>query len=358
MGEPLGAAVVAPDDALWSFERAIRRFYVTGAGVVIALLVLNELSLFGKDLGKWDWLFVSGVLALVMALRLGLGLPNRVEQALVRVELRGVLTGDPADVAALRARAHSAARRLAVPWAFGTAALMITAWIFARGSQLAPYGLTILVDALGAALAGLFIGRAVSYGLLGRRIRNAGLRFSPEPQDFDGAAGLRPIGSLYFFQASIVAIPAAFLAAWWFVIPVFGSRYDAWRNVYAGLAVAMVLIEVAAFGAPMLAFHAVMRDAKLDLLVDADRYNHEAAGLRERLVDAMGDEREALHNRLEWLEQRYLAIEAMPEWPVDVRIRRRFTISNALILVPLMLQAIGLSGPWDSLIAKLGSLGS
>jgi hypothetical protein len=358
MANPVGAAVGAPRFALWGVERFVLRFYLWGAVLLIALLLVNELSLFGRDLRQWDWLFVSGVLVFVATLRLALELPDRVEQALVRVGLRGVLAGEAADLRALSAGVHRSARRISVLGSSGAALLMILAWIIARGSRIGSYGPTVTAETLGAALAGLFIGRIVGYGMLGRRIQRTNLRIAPEPQDFDGAAGLRPIGSLYLFQASLVAVPAAFLAVWWFLIPVFGNRYDSWRNVYAGLTVVMVALEGIAFVAPMLSFHTILHRAKLDLLVEADRYNQEAAGLRERLVDVTGEDRGVLVNRLEWLEQRYHAIEAMPVWPVDIRIRRRFTISNALILLPLALQAVGLSGPWDTLIAKLGSIGS
>jgi hypothetical protein len=319
------------------------------------VLAINELHLFGRNLRGWDWLFVSGALVLLVALRLGLELPNRFEQALIRLSQRGVLIGTPADVAQLRLHTHCRARRLTVPWALGLAVLLIVVWAVVRGHNFAPYLLTAMTEAAAAFLAGLFVGRAVGYGLLGRRVRAAGLSFLPEPQDFDGAAGLRPIGAFYFFQASILAVPGAFLAAWWFLIPLWGQRYEPWRTAYVILMIVVIGIEAVAFAAPMIAFHGIMRTAKINLQVEADRYNEEAVTLRKCLADKVGDEREAVSNRLAWLEQRYHAIEAMPTWPVDAGIRRRFTYNNAALLVPVVLQAVGLSEPWASVINKLTS---
>jgi hypothetical protein len=348
-------ATIAPAEAWWGLERSLHQHYGLFSLIVVLALAVNELNLFGGNVRGWDWLFVSGIVVLLVALRLGLELPNRFEQALTRLSHRGVLTGTATDAAQLRLGTHSRARRLGVPWAIGLAVLLIVAWAVVRRDNFAPYIVTTIVEAAAAALAGLFVGRAVGYGLLGRRVHMAGLQIRPEPQDFDDAAGLRPIGVFYLFQASILAVPGAFLAVWWFLIPLWGDRYDRWRTAYVALMIIVIVIEVIAFAAPMAAFHVIMRNAKIHLQVEADRYNEEAAGLRQRLADEIGDEREAVSNRLAWLEQRYHAIETMPTWPVDAGIRRRFTYNNAALLVPVILQTAGLSGPWANVIDKLTS---
>lgn len=369
----------APDSAWWPIERALLRHYGVLAAVVVAMLVVDQLWPFGLDLLRWDWLFVSGVLTLVLTLRMALALPDRAEQAVQRLAVRGALTDqDDADtpvgrttapdgpapdgrppgrgVAPLCHRLHAEARRLTVPWAALLAALMATAWLVARGHQLAVYLPTALGETVGAALAGLFVGRAVTYGMLGRRIRQEGLRLTPDPQDFDGAAGLRPVGQLYLFQASILAVPAGFLAAWWFLIPAFGTRYDAWRDVYLGLLAVVLVLEGLAFAGPMVSFHAMMRLAKAALLDDLDRRNQEAVALRATLGDPEDPGRDAAAARLQWLQSRYEAIEGMPTWPVDVSIRRRFTVNNLLLLLPMVTQALGLKGPWTRLLEGLSSL--
>lgn len=109
---------------------------------------------------------------------------------------------------------------------------------------------------------GLFLGRACSYGRLGSRLRTLGFAVKPDPAHLDGAAGLRPVGALFFHQATLLAIPAAFLAIWWVLIPLVNLRYLVWRTPYAGLLALVVAIEIAAFVIPMLTFHEIMRERK------------------------------------------------------------------------------------------------
>lgn len=88
----------------------------------------------------------------------------------------------------------------------------------------------IAVEAAAGYVAGLHLGRMASYGALGRFLKQKGCSIRVWPGHVDGAAGLRPIGDFYFFQAMVAGIPAMFLAAWWFLIPLKGDRYARWRD--------------------------------------------------------------------------------------------------------------------------------
>jgi hypothetical protein len=145
---------------------------------------------------------------------------------------------------------------------------------------------------------------------------------------------------LYFYQSGLLAIPGAFLAAWWLFIPLLGDRYLNWREPYAGLLFVVVVSEILVFILPMVSFHRLMLDRKNDLFGEADELSRRSV----RPNDAGANENWA---------KRYAAIESMPTWPVDLRIRRRFGLRNALLLVPAVAQALGASQRTQDLIENL-----
>jgi hypothetical protein len=59
--------------------------------------------------------------------------------------------------------------------------------------------------------------------------------------------------------------------------------------------------------------------------------------LQSKLIDAPTDqERSELKDRLSLMTERYWAIEQMPTWPVDARVRRKFTFGNLGLFLPLI----------------------
>jgi hypothetical protein len=151
------------------------------------------------------------------------------------------------------------------------------------------------VEVAAALLVGCFIGRAVGYGLLGRRLNKPRFEVTldPEhldPEHLDGAAGLRPIGDLYFFQAMLLAIPAAYLAIWWFLIPFLGDRYDDWRSPYVGLLAFILVCEILAFLLPLRSFHLILKRRKLKLLGEADSISQEVTELQRKLLSTSDEE--------------------------------------------------------------------
>jgi len=51
-------------------------------------------------------------------------------------------------------------------------------------------------------------------------------------------------------------------------------------------------------------------------------------------------------------------IETMPVWPLDVRVRRRLTVNNILVLLPLALNAIAPGGWGQDVLEALQGLAS
>ena len=340
------------DGALWPVERWIRDHYVWCASGVLAVLVLNELNLFGTDLGGWDWLLVTGLIALLIAARIALTLPYRVHEALDRLARRGTLLVDADRLRRFEMDLHRAAKRFALIGTGIVPLALLVGWLIAKRGEIWSYAVLAGIEAiLAAVVAGPFVGRAICYGRLAARLRAADLEISTEPAHLDGAAGLRPVGDLYFFQALVLAVPAAYLAGWWYIFPLFEGRYSDWSDPYLLLLGFVVALEILAFVAPLSSFHGIMvKEKERHVEEDADKIAKRADEIRRQLPTATADELAGLQHELSEITKRYEAIEAMPTWPVNARLRRRFTLNNLALLVPVAAQALGVSDQWQELL--------
>ena len=348
-GEPDAAGPLdVPRHSLWWVERLVRRRYVWLVGLGALLVAANEITLFGADPRDWDWLLVSGFVVLLGALYLSTLLPDRLEDALTRLGNRRVMTGGPALTELLPAL-HRDARRWALWGAAAAVAAIVLAFGWVGRTGLDPL---LLVEALAAVPVGLFAGRAAYYGTLGRRLVRAGCTITPDPFHLDGAAGLLPAGELFAYQAKLLALPAGFLAVWWFLIPLFGDAYLEWRDPYVALLGLVVAAELLALVAPMVSFHRIMTRRKAWLFREAD-------GLTARAAEVTPVRPEDPTARTSGVDdaavKRYEAIEAMPTWPIDQRLRRRFGVQNLLLLVPVVAQAVGASQGSQEVLTDLGT---
>ena len=324
--------------AFWPGEGWLYRRFVWFAGSLLLLLGLDELRLRGGDIRRWDWLFVTGILAFLIALRPSLALPDKMHATLARLVAGKVLSAESDDLEAFERELHRSSRWAALVGGAVTVPVLVVVWIVARG------GVTLytIVEAAAALPVGLCIGRTVGYGRLGRRLNRSRSIIAVDPEHLDGATGLRPVGDFYFFQAKLLAVPAAFLGAWWVAIPFYGGQYDGWRNAYAALLAFVLLCELLAFFLPLRSFHLIMKEEKQRLLAEADEISHQALEVQRQLRAAPESvEVTRLEDRLGRLAHRYQAIEKMPTWPVSVRVRRRFALNNLILLIPVIAQLIG-----------------
>jgi len=324
-------SLISSPSPLWLLERLLRRFFVPLGVTVVIAVVADEVAISGFDLNGWDWLWVSGFGTWLMTVYFPLLLPNKLTETLTRLANRGVLTGND-NLAELLVVLHRKARRSALSGAVTFVTMIVVAWAVAFQYDLEDRELAVILQSIAAVPVGLFAGRAISYGRLSRRLGEAGFTLTPDPDHLDGAAGLRPIGAFYFHQSGLLAIPGAFLAVWWFLIPFFGDRYLHWRAPYAGLLLIIVVCQFLGFILPMRSFHGVMLDRKNQLFQEADE-------LSRRSVRARPDA--AIHER--WVK-RYSMIESMATWPTDIKIRRRFELRNFVLLIPVVTQALGVKG--------------
>lgn len=338
--------------ALWLVERLFKRSFVVVALAVAVGLVVEQVASWGPQLQDWDWLKVSGFVTWLAAFYFPLVLPDRMDMALERLDHTKVIEG-PLALGELRDVIHGKAKHAAVIGAVVVPVVLTLAFAVALQGDLAAKWILLAEEAVAAVPVGFFVGRACSYSRLGRRLEKLNFKINPDPGHLDGAAGLRPVGSLFLYQATLLAIPAAFLAAWWVLIPLVDTRYLLWRDSYAGLLAFVVACEILAFFVPMLAFHRIMLNTKQRLFEDADRLSDKIASAR-RAAASNADSPASVD--VEAALARYQAIERMPTWPVDTQLRRRFGIRNLILLAPVVAQALGAGKGTQNLLERLQKL--
>lgn len=314
-----------------------QRFLWVPFALIFVYYLVVQVDVYGRNVGEWDVLLLSGWATLTVALVVARAVPARMRVTLQRLVDRHVLDLDESELQRLVKALEARGMR----WGGWTGAVVVVAigvafvFAYSKPALLQRIPLAVL-EAIGGYVAGLQLGRMASYGALGAFLRRNECRLEVWPGHVDGAAGLKPLGDFYFFQAMIAAVPAIFLAVWWFLIPLKGTRYDYWRDPYVGLLVPAIALEVLAFVVPIWSFHKEMVKKKLELLREADQLSAEM--LTEGDAGEVPDQKKY---RLERAKERYLAIEHMPTWPVDIKTRRRFRLNNAALFVPLLGQAVG-----------------
>lgn len=339
------------------FDLFIRTYFWQIAALVLIVLSAYEAFLYGISPAGWDPLVMSAVVALIAGMWLGLRLVERVLPTLQRLEARGSLEGDAAELAAL---VSDRADRYA-----GSAGVVVGALLFVSyfavylGDGRLPQDMPLVLAAsLGGYLGGRVIGRMVAVGQLGSIIRGD-TRWSLRPQlaSLDGAAGLAPVGHLFFRQASVLFIPAVFLMVWWLIIPLM-PRYADWRPWYMAFLIVAIGLELIAFVWPMWSFHVQMKEFRDRQLIDVEaEVSHRLAEIEPLLVSTHdAADRAALKQEIGVLRERYASVTQCPTWPVDRRVRRKFSIRNLVLLVPLVIKLVDLDQFWSDVAGVLGRI--
>jgi hypothetical protein len=302
---------------------------------------------------EWDLMLITGVVAFIVALALARTIPRRMSQTLDRLAKRSVFELSEEELAQLQQKFEERSRLFSRVGAVLVGLVMLVTFLVAYGgipSHKIP--LTVLEVFLGA-VAGYYIGQMIAYGTLGQLSVSERIPVSPRPGHIDRAAGLKPIGDLYFFQAMVVAIPCVYLAVWWFLIPLL-PEYRDWRSPYLGLLAVALLLEILSFLLPMWVFHLIMQQQKVKSLAEADELSKKIIELENRILRS-ADARETndLQKQLDFQREKYWEIENMPTWPIDATTRRRFTVNNLFLFLPFLSDVVRLSAPWKLFLEAL-----
>jgi len=320
---------------LYEFRHRYYIFFI----VTIIALIIDQIFLWGTDISGWDPLFISTIITFIIGIRLAINLPQIVNETLMRLINRGTLEITSQNKLNefnkdLDVQTAKYAHRIGLFFAIA----IIFAWLVvfnnSHGFRLSEW-LTLVLETFVGYVIGRSLGYAISYGGLKKLLDQHNISIKVQPGHLDGVAGLKPIGDLYFFQATLIAFPAVYLAIWWFIFPLF-PRYALWRDPYIGLLTIILIIEFLAFFLPIWSFHTEMHNQKNKLLNEADKLSQDIIKLQSKLVSTKSEsERNNYKDRLALMTQQYWDLEIMPTWPVDIRVQRKFTLSNLGLLVPL-----------------------
>jgi hypothetical protein len=220
-----------------------------------------------------------------------------------------------------------------------------------------------LVETMIAYPAGRYLGAMAQAGLLHRQLGRHGLKAIARPGLPDRTGGLEPLGDFYFVQATVVSLPAAYLATWLLLILLggpFEARYGYWAPAFSGLLAVALVFVVLAFVLPLWSFHRDMVEQKGRYLEQSLATRGRLHQLRDMLMasEDPADERR-LMQEIDLLTRKLSEVEALATWPIASSTRRRFTVNNTVLACPLVVQLaseIGIGTPWLAwLRSHLGS---
>ncbi|OQW39776.1 MAG: hypothetical protein A4S08_06045 [Proteobacteria bacterium SG_bin4] len=304
-----------------------------------ALYLIYQYYAFRFSFGQWDLLLLSGVVAFIIGLYLVAGIPDKIEKALSRLIDRKILIFKNQLT---REDFFKQLHKKAEIWArfLGFVACLFMAFAFIISLEESfkwPRVFLGIAETLGAYIGGSYIGQMVCYGLLGGLHVNGSVKINIDPFHLDGVGGLKPLGDYLFHQAMIVAIPAIFLAIWWFLFPFWPRDYHHWGDSYLFLLAGALLIEILSFVIPMLIYHNVMLDQKNKWIKEADAMSNHIRDLQQQLNAEENEEKKKIQlAQIEEMTKRYWAIENLTTWPIDVKTRRKFELNNLLLFIPLV----------------------
>jgi hypothetical protein len=309
----------------------------------------------------WDVSRLSGFATLIVGLLLAGKSKNRFERTMDRLARRGVLDRVDEVKKTMERRADRWKHSVAAVAALAEFALFVS--IIVKDHTPTRIPLCLFYTAW-AYIAGSYIGRMLAYACIGSQLKNDGAFLRVFPGHIDGAAGLRPIGDFCLRQALIVALPAAYLAVWSFLIPVWPDahlkeKYLPFMHPYLGLLFIALVFEVIAFVFPMWWFHREMQRQKERLLEEADYLSERIGNIPKQLAkSSTSEERDALNEELTLKTKQFWDIERMPTWPVNTAMIQKFVLGNAPLAVPLVAELFGLHESWVKLLGHaVGSLG-
>jgi hypothetical protein len=100
----------------------------------------------------------------------------------------------------------------------------------------------------------------------------------------------------------------------------------------------MMIMQLLGFIVPMWLFHVQMQEYKTAQLVVADGLSGRITEIKAQLAAEDDEERlKTLEHRLSQLTLRHGEIESLPTWPLSLAVRRKFAVSNLIVMLPWLL---------------------
>ncbi len=332
---------------------------------LIAFLVVSYLAQVYqyKSAVQIDPLFTSGCITFVIAIIMASSVEARWQSMLESLHHRDILDKPQVDMVARQY--HDGTGRASLIGAIVVALLMMITYSMSGRNHKG----VLLAMVVAGSVAGAIIGRMVLYGAFGYYIQHprstkngsgSGPPLRLIPDHPDGLAGTRPIGEFYSFQARLLAIPAIFLAVWWYIIPLQDKvSYTNWREPYIFLFAITIGLEICSFVFPLLSVHNIMCQFKNLRSMKWDEQQGIVIGRYRDQLDKWDNSsaREQMAAEMESIAKIYKEIRNLPTWPVEVRVWRTFAIRNVALLLTLIGQLTMETIPWDKVGSTIRDLG-
>jgi hypothetical protein len=309
--------------------------------------VLYRVELVALDPAKWAT--VSAWVLLLVGVLIAQQLDGRFEQMLRRLSNRRAIALSPSEFDEFLDRLSTRANVAALIGGVLLPAILVVAYavvyIGPPWDSISPIARRLLLgeimlESISAMIVGRYVGRGIFYGFLGKQMAIDGLRINMIFGHSDHAAGLRPIGDFYFFQATATALPVFFFAFWVLMMPVWSTLWPhadsgfsvRWKNTYLAFFFVALGVELLTFVLPLWFFHQEMVRQKLRLLPRADELSAELSQL-QRDRTAQREMRSDAPEPAQLVEQIEL-LESLPTWPLAPDVRNRFAWGNLAFLAP------------------------
>lgn len=335
---------------------ALERFPFDARTQIAGLLVLIGYCIYQAIVSPsdcagwiWDWPAISAFALILIVVRMAAKVDDLLSCALRRLCALGVITCSEDEFERLNQALALRRRKCAPVWGCIIGVTMIVSFAFSWkwGIACRPAEFELVRIVLLAVLAptcyavGYYIGWMVVQGRLAHILKSQGIKYSVQPGHADEAAGLRPLGDVFFRQALLASAAPVYLAFWLAFFPYYLRSMS--KTVFLLLLPIFIFVEVGAFVWPMWSFHREMVRQKRSLVTQADeiarRMSSAQAELRSPSNSTVVKE---LSAQLEMDGQLYADIKSLPTWPVNKQVRRWFTLQNImLVAVPALSKLVG-----------------
>lgn len=319
--------------------------------VMVGVLYRSELA--AMDPAKWAT--VSAWIVLVIGISIASQLDRRFKQMLRRLNDREAIALTPIQFEKLLERVFSRARTATQIGGLVVPAILIISYgcVYAgdRWNSMLFVDRILLVaevalEMISAFIVGRYVGQGISYGFLGRQLAKDDVKLNVILGHSDNAAGLRPIGDFYFYQATVTALPVVFFTFWVLIMPVWSNFWpntesefaSQWKNTYLIFFFIALGIEVLSFLVPLWFFHQQMVGQKSKMQRRAD--NLSASLLRLQRNDTSENQIAVQEEGMKqaMLVEQIAMLESLPTWALAPEVRQRFAWSNLAFLSPAAIQ--------------------
>lgn len=320
----------------------MERLFVFFGLVIVSLVYRWDLV----ALNPAKWATLSAWALLCVGIAIAEQLDDRFMQMLQRLQNRQAMTLTADEFGELLKNLQKRAGVAATAGGVLLPVILLAAYLLVYRNavpDVTPLALGLLVseialETISAVIVGRYVGRGIFYGFLGKQLASDNVKINMIFGHSDNAAGLRPIGDFYFYQATVTALPVFFFAFWVLMMPVWSTMWpkaDAsfgmnWKNTYVAFFFIALAVELVAFAFPLLHFHQEMKRQKLSLQPLADELSGTLSQLQR---DPATDRGESGGESAQLIEQIEM-LENLPTWPLAPEVSKRFAIGNLALLAP------------------------